>query len=283
MNIFAPNIPIKKSQKDIAFYLKRGPVFGEILFELYTKIKENKLRNADEVNREYIKLITKRFYQDRLLPVYHEVFPFITQKNLYGDLFPKEICVSINDCVAHGFNEEPFKEGDVISVDCGFRDTTYTSGKKQANLHYDAAFTIKIGETQDWVTTPLKALQEIIIKNPRNTLELGAVIEEIAEKNGVSTVVSLSGHGIGYSLHEAPIIYNAQGKFVNEELFDGLCFCAEPIFSLSKKSCITKTYLDSDGWAIYTRDKLPTSHFETMFCVVNGQIIDLTGMTSWSL
>jgi len=101
----------------------------------------------------------------------------------------------------------------------------------------------------------------------------------------MSIVLSLTGHGIGYSLHEAPIIYNAQGQFLNEELFDGLCFCAEPIFSPGKgeKNSIVKTYIDSDGWSIYTRNGNPTSHFETMLCVDNGQIIDLTGMTEWSL
>jgi methionyl aminopeptidase len=283
---FNPNLPIKKAKKDIESYLKNGPKFGKILKQLYEGIESKELIDSDSVNREYRNLIVKEFYPNGITPIRHEIFPFVDQKNSYNEPFQNEICVSVNECIAHGYYKKKFSEGDVISIDCGFTDTNYKDGKRLVKLNYDSAFTIRLSEEQEWVTAPLKALQEIVIRNPKTTIELGTVIEEVAESMDVKTVVSLTGHGIGYNLHEAPFIYNARGKYQEEELFDGLCFCAEPIFSPKNISSIrdtriTKSYIDSDGWSVYTRDGSYTSHFETMFCVIKGQIVDLTGITKW--
>jgi methionyl aminopeptidase len=285
MNVFTPNLPIKKSDKDIAHYLETGPIFGEILKEIYNNISQGKLKNAEEIRLEYRALINKTFFKDKLIPISHEIYPFLIQKNSQGITFPYEICVSVNDCIAHGFHKEDFKAGDIISVDFGFRNINYKIKKTNNSLVFDAAFTVQLGNKEQWINSPFEALREIVHSNPKDTMELGNAIERIADERDVGIVVSLSGHGIGYSLHEAPIIYNAQGKFVNEDLFDGLCFCAEPIFSPKKKKSdsLTKTYLDPDGWAIYTQNKMPSSHFETMYCVIDGQIVDLIKMTEWSL
>ena len=40
--------------------------------------------------------------------------------NPYGGPFPASICTSVNNTVVHGIpNDEPLRDGDIVSVDCG--------------------------------------------------------------------------------------------------------------------------------------------------------------------
>lgn len=40
--------------------------------------------------------------------------------NPYGGPFPASICTSVNNVVVHGIpNDEPLRDGDIVSVDCG--------------------------------------------------------------------------------------------------------------------------------------------------------------------
>ena len=41
--------------------------------------------------------------------------------NPYGPEFPASICTSVNEVVVHGIpNDEPLKDGDIVSIDCGW-------------------------------------------------------------------------------------------------------------------------------------------------------------------
>ena len=210
-------------------------------------------------------------------------FPFNNQKNYLGESFGHPICISVNNTIAHGRPENYIpKLGDVISVDCG---VSIPYGTRQ--LHLDAAFTVSYNKTEPWVNAPLYALKKIIAQQPSDTMEIAKIIRQTAKDNNLNQVVSLTGHGIGYKLHEAPAIHNAPGNFLSVELFEGLCFCAEPIFvhpgKDKKSSFICPTYIGTDGWKIITANDLPSSHFETTFGIINGQIVDLIGVTNWLL
>jgi methionyl aminopeptidase len=210
-------------------------------------------------------------------------FPFIKEKNYLGESFGHSICVSVNNVIAHGSpTDSIFGEGDIISVDCGI---SLPYGKRQ--LHLDAAFTTRVGPkcNLDWVPAPLEALKRIIELQPTDTRQIAQIIRDTAKDHNLKQVVSMTGHGIGYKLHEAPAIHNAPGEFLPVELFDGLCFCAEPIFvnpGISKDSSfISPTCIGDDGWEVATVSGDPASHFETTFGIVDGQIIDLVGITEW--
>jgi len=273
---FTSNLPIKKSEKEIEQYIKNGKLFGEFLKLIHWKISSGNVWTSGMIEYEFetfvMSIDISTDIQERKL------FPFSSQKNSRGQIFNHYICVSVNDCVAHGYYKKDFAEGDIISADFGFID--------ELGLHYDAAITAvyKVKDEESWITAPLRALKDIVTRQPEDTQGVSDVIENRCDTEGLSTVLALSGHGIGHSLHEPPTIYNAKGQFANEPMFDGFVFCAEPIFSLKKHKAdtIIKTYIDSDGWSIYTRDKRPTSHWETMFAVKDGRIVDLTGMTEWS-
>ena len=263
-------IPFKKNKEEIETYQSYGKNFGNVLLDIRNKVQNKKFSSMPE-------LVT--YYMDTL-PAGFRKYPFAYQKNSFNEMFKEPICISINNCIAHGRDYKRFKDGDVISIDCG---VAIPSCNCNRYLNFDAAFTVVYGEEKSWTSTPLEALKNIVAKQPKNTYDLAGIISDTAIEKGLNYVVSLTGHGIGYSLHETPIIHNARGAFVSENLFEGLCFCAEPIFVKNKSEAgqIEKTYLDSDGWAVYTQSGSPSSHFETMFCVINGQIVDLLGMTQW--
>jgi len=273
-----PKLPIRKSKDEIEFYIKHGKTFGDILFELYTMVTEGKLHTGLEIKNKFFSLVC-----NVRSPEWEKLgWPFQLERNSLGETYGKLICVSVNDTIAHGKpTDEPFEVGDVVSVDCGI----YIDYKDR-RLHFDSAFTTTYGcKPSDWVLTPHSALRWIKGNQSNSTYSVAETIENCARFNNLQTVVMLTGHGIGYSLHEEPIIRNAPGNYSNTPFFEGLCFCPEPIFVLpgdeDEVQSIARAYLDSDGWSIKTVNSQPASHFETMFCIHNKKLVDICGITDW--
>ena len=54
--------------------------------------------------------------------------------------FPASVCISVNDVVVHGFpSKYELKDGDIITVDCGFYKNGY---------HGDSAYTFAVGDVK---------------------------------------------------------------------------------------------------------------------------------------
>jgi len=275
-------LPIKKSENDIISYKKNGKMFGSILKSIYEDLRAGELKSGKEISSRFI---------NHARSIEHTTFefPFQKQENSLGNKFYNNICVSVNDMVAHGVpNYIEFKTGDIISVDFGLG---IYDGVCSRMLNYDSAFTVAYNTDiqPKWVKAPQKALRVIVNSNYAfTTKQVAAIISNTARRHDLNVVTQLTGHGIGYNLHEEPMIRNMTGAYVDEELFEGLVFCAEPIFALPKEgqaqySNVEKVYLDSDGWSIKTISGQPTSHFETMFCIHDGELVDLCNITEWQL
>lgn len=268
-------LPIKKSKEDIEFYKQNGPKFGKTLDYLYGCIEKRYVSRHKEIEELFHDCCKARFSgKDEVS------FPFCSVKNYLDEEFGHSVCVSSNDCVAHGKE----KTGNIISIDCGVT-------LNERNLVFDSAFTVDLNQTkQPWVTAPQEALVRVVevfnsINGPKTTNTISEVIQEYAREKGLQVVVSMTGHGIGHTLHEYPYIANAVAeKHVPADLFDGLVICIEPVFVLPKEgdcSLIAKTYLDSDGWSIRTISGQPGSHFESMFVIEKNKLVDIVGVTNW--
>lgn len=267
-----PTLPIKKTTEEIKLYKSIGYEYEKILRQLSRWIQEGIICNYE---KEF-ELACKKEFKAPL-------FPFKKQLNHKGKPFGHSICLSINDQIAH---TKPgpieFHTGDIVSIDCGM---------KLCDLNFDAAFTYQFGKKatgNEWYLMPNVAINHIIHSNPQGTQELAEIVNNSRKeynklgKEYLSTIVKLTGHGIGHSLHEGPIIHNMPGNFLDFEFFNGLVFCAEPIFAKSKKrKDICSTYMDSDEWSILTTSGEPASHFESMFLFDNGHLIDLIGISNW--
>ena len=287
------NIPVRKSPQDIEFYLEQGPRFGAILKDLSIQISEGFLKSGHEVEAEFRRLSAARFFS------YKSLFPFETELNTRGNPFGHACCVSVNDTVLHSRpKSEEFIPGDVVSVDCGI--ALKPTPMAEYHLYFDACFTTVYKELLYtlWVLRPLETLRRIARPQAYSyygkTRDITQIIEDgsldprrndrFMMSGDSNIVVSFTGHGIGYSLHEAPHIHNMNCG-ISDDLFDGMCICVEPIYSepipIQYARDIEKVYLDSDGWAVKTISGRRTTHFETVFCCHKGQLIDSIGITEW--
>ena len=76
--------------------------------------------------------------------------------NPYGSAFPSSICTSVNDQVVHGVpNDEPLKEGDIVSVDCGTLLNGFNGG---------SFYTFCVGEVSTEVKELLRVTKESLYK-----------------------------------------------------------------------------------------------------------------------
>ena len=173
----------------------------------------------------------------------------------YGG-FPNSLCTSVNIAVGHGIpNNEPLKNGDIVSVDCGVL---------MDDFYGDSAYTFMVGEVSDEVQNLLKITQECLTlaidqtKSGNRIGDIGFAVQNHAEKNGFGVVRELVGHGLGRSLHEKPEVPNYGKKGRGHKMKPGLVLAIEPMINLGKKEVKQL----KDGWTIETKDRLPSAHFE---------------------
>ena len=95
---------------------------------------------------------------------------------------------------------------------------------------------------------------------------------KIAMKYEFGIIEGLSGHGVGYSVHEEPFVPNRALRGEGPELKEGLVIAIEPMFSLGSRD-IKRL---SDGYTFVTRDKSLSAHFEHTVAVTKNGIEVLT-------
>ncbi len=201
-------------------------------------------------------------------------FNFITSHDAYPSFkdyqgFPGSICTSINDEVVHGIpGNRVLKEGDIISIDIG----VYYKG-----FHSDSAWTYPVGKINEEKAHLLKHTEEALYKGLneiKDGVTIGKVsqaIENHANKNNLSVIRELIGHGVGKELHEDPEVPNyGNSSFI---LKSGMTIAVEPMLNSGTKGI----YIIEDGWTIITRDGKPSAHFEHTVVVTDNGYEILTG------
>lgn len=176
--------------------------------------------------------------------------------NYHG--FPKSICTSVNDVVCHGIpaDSKKLKGGDIINIDV----TVIVDG-----YHGDSSIMVGVGDIAPHADRLIKITQECLYKaldivRPGATLgDIGAVIQQHAEKNYYSVVREYCGHGIGRVFHEDPQIlhYGKPGNGLRLE--EGMTFTIEPMINAGRRH----TRLNQkDGWTVTTRDGRLSAQWE---------------------
>jgi methionyl aminopeptidase len=172
--------------------------------------------------------------------------------------YPATLCVSINDEVVHGIpNEEKkiLQEGDIVSIDLGL---------VHKGMITDSAITVPVGKIKPEIDKLLKVTEKAlyagikVVKDGCKTGDIGEAVSRLAYANKYGLVEELSGHGVGYSVHEDPYIPNYGFKGQGDVLKSGMVIAIEPMFNLGSKNI----YLDKDGYTFKTRDGKPSAHFE---------------------
>lgn len=169
--------------------------------------------------------------------------------------FPGALCTSLNDVVVHGTpSSYRLKNGDVIKLDMGI---------VYEGMYADAAITVCVGSVSTLIkklvqSTRLALEAAIAVCTPKHTLgDIGYVISKRARSDGFFVLKELTGHGVGYEVHEDPVIFNYGKKKEGMRLVPGMVLALEPMFSLSSDRIVQ----NSDE-SYSSADRSITAHFE---------------------
>ncbi|HAN29016.1 MAG TPA: type I methionyl aminopeptidase [Halieaceae bacterium] len=172
--------------------------------------------------------------------------------------FPRSICTSINEVVCHGIpsDTKKLKSGDIVNIDV----TVIKDG-----YHGDTSIMVEVGEVAPHAQRLIQVTQECLYKaldlvRPGTTLgDIGAVIQEHAEKNYYSVVREYCGHGIGKVFHEDPQVLHYGKPGTGLVLEEGMTFTIEPMINAGRRH----TKLNAkDGWTVTTRDGRLSAQWE---------------------
>lgn len=236
-----------KTQEDIKKLRKGGKIHAAIMDELVKLAKPgNTTLDIDDRAMELI----EGYGVKPLILGYHAKFA--------PRPYPAATCVSINDVLVHGIpNEHPqtIEDGDLVSIDLviGYE-----------NVVLDGARTVGVGtitpEAQALLDVTKAALKVgINAARPGNRIrDIGRAIEAVVPK-GYGIVEALSGHGVGYDLHEEPMVPNFVMKGDSPEILPGMVLAIEPMIIAGKKDVI---FDEKDGYTVFTADGGLGAHME---------------------
>jgi len=170
--------------------------------------------------------------------------------------------VSLNEEVVHGFpGARKIIDGDIVSVDCGVNRNGY---------YGDAAFTKIVGEVPPRIETLVKTTENCLYEGIKSAVPKGRLydiskaVQSMAEEKGFGVVRSFTGHGVGFAVHEKPMVPNYVTRGINYILKIGLVIAIEPML-------VEGTYeieVASNGWVTMTKDRKMAAHFEHTIAIM---------------
>ena len=178
-------------------------------------------------------------------------------------------CISVNDCILHGIpNDRPFEEGDLVKIDFGII---------YKGFYTDHCWTWAVGELSKEDQKILEAGREAtengckmaVVGN--TTGDISHALRSAAEKYGFTTLEEFTGHGLGKSLWEEPVIMSFGEPGSGDDLRDGMVVCVECQVVPTKD-----VFIAENGWDVMSSDGSKGSMFEYMGIVREGNFVKLT-------
>ncbi|WP_291579014.1 type I methionyl aminopeptidase [Clostridium sp. UBA6640] len=239
-----------------------------------TKEQIEGIRKSAQINNAVLDLVEKNIKEgmsteeiDKLVHDY-TVSQGAIPATLNFQGYPKSLCTSINDEVCHGIPSEYIilKNGDIINIDV----STILDG-----YYSDASRMFIIGEASEEAKKLVEVSKECLYKGieavkPWGFLgDIGAAVQEHAEKHGYSVVKDFGGHGIGLEFHEDPFVPHYGKRGEGMILAPGMVFTIEPMINAGSYEIV----IDSDDdWTVFTEDGSLSSQWEHTLLVTEDGI-----------
>lgn len=181
--------------------------------------------------------------------------------------YPAALCTSINDEVVHGIprKDRILRDGDIIGLDIGM---LWPARRKEARgkrgLYTDMAVTVGVGSVSGESERLIRETQGALdigihaVRAGATVGDVGAAIEAYLKKGKFGIIRDLAGHGVGYEIHEDPLIPNFGKAGEGARLRKGMVIAIEPMATLGRERVV----LDDDGWTFRTADGSRAAHFE---------------------
>lgn len=242
-----------KTEDEINLLRNANQLVGQTLTEVAKIVKPG-------VTTRELDTLAEQFIRDHGAVPTFKGFP-----NPYGSPFPASLCTSVNGVVVHGIpNDEPLKEGDIVSVDCGALLDGFNG---------DSCYTFCVGEVTEEIKQLLRVTKESLYKAidqaivGRRIGDISYAVQSHCEQYGYGVVKEFVGHGIGREMHEDPQVPNYGRQGTGKQLKNGLCIAIEPMITLGSP----EIQLMEDRWSVITRDRKPAAHFEHTIAIHHGK------------
>lgn len=242
-----------KTEDEINLLRNANQLVGQTLAEVAKIVKPG-------VTTRMFDTLAEQFIRDHGAVPTFKGFP-----NPYGSPFPASLCTSVNGVVVHGIpNDEPLKEGDIVSVDCG---------ALLEGFNGDSCYTFCVGEVSEEIKHLLRVTKESLYKAidqaivGRRIGDISYAVQSHCEQYGYGVVKEFVGHGIGREMHEDPQVPNYGRQGTGKQLKNGLCIAIEPMITLGSP----EIQLMEDRWSVITRDGKPAAHFEHTIAIHRGK------------
>ncbi len=178
--------------------------------------------------------------------------------------YPGSICISVNDEVVHGIGgDRVLQEGDIVGLD---------GGVKHKGMISDSAITVAVGKISEEDAELMRVTKEALMAGIHAAVagnyvnDISKAIEKsIPKKYGVVKI--LSGHGVGYKVHEEPYVPNFDDGVKGPKLVPGLVLAIEPMVNLGTD----EVYLADDGYTFITKDNKKSAHFEHSILITDSK------------
>lgn len=232
------------------------------------------IRNSSKINNAVLDLVAENIREgisteeiDKLVHDY-TVSQGAIPATLNFEGYPKSVCTSINDEVCHGIPSEHIilRNGDIINVDVSTIFNGYYS---------DASRMFMIGEVSEDARRLVEVSKECLYKGieavkPWGFLDdIGAAVQEHAEKHGYSVVKDFGGHGIGLEFHEDPFVAHFGNRGEGMILVPGMVFTIEPMINTGSPEIVIDA---DDDWTVFTEDGSLSSQWEHTILVTDDGI-----------
>ena len=184
--------------------------------------------------------------------------------------YPASICTSIGSTIVHGIPRDyALREGDVLKLDLGVNLDGYFS---------DSALTVAVGDKpRPEVKRLIEGTERALYAGIKSAVsgarlgDVGAAIEKVANRYRLSIAEGLAGHGVGFSVHEDPLVWNYGDPGKGIKLKPGMVLAIEPMFTLGGGDIVAL----SDG-SYATEDGSLSAHFEHTIAVTESGTVILT-------
>lgn len=186
--------------------------------------------------------------------------------------YPAALCVSINEEIVHGIpNEIPriLIDGDIVTLDLGLIHN---------GLITDSAITVPVGKVSDEDLRLIRGTEEALeagiraAKGGKQIGDIGYAIEQVTKKYNLAGALGLSGHGVGYEVHEDPYVPNFGIPGTGAKLKPGMVIAIEPMLVLGKGDI----RLLKDGYTFVTKDGKKAAHCEHTIVITENDPIVVT-------
>ena len=237
-----------KTKEEIQKLRKGGKILATILDELEAMVRPGV--TTEDINDRAMQLVEKYDVEPVLLGYHPEFAP---------RPYPAAICTSVNDVLVHGIPNEDsltLKEEDTVGMDMSIA---------YEKMIVDSARTIGVGTVSKEVQKLLDVTKEartigIEAAKPGNHIgDIGHAVETFVRPHGFGIVRELCGHGVGYAVHEAPMVPNFGKKGSGPRIEPGLVIAIEPMLNLGSREVV---FDEKDGYTVRTKDGSQSAHFE---------------------